>query len=152
MNDPSPRTLVLDTSVAVKFYLPKSLMEETRRLRTLVEDEAAELIAPSTIQPELWNALWQQHRRADLPLEVVRNIWEEFSEDLVLFFEIDALMPRSVEIAANSGAIVYDALFLALAEETETVMITADDRLLKTLPETPFAGLAHYLGNVTDLL
>ncbi len=34
----------------------------------------------------------------------------------------------------------------------QTVMITADDRLLKTLPETPFAGLAHYLGNVTDLL
>ncbi len=152
MKDPSPATLVLDTSVAVKFYLPENLMEEARRLRALVDDEAAELVAPSTIQPELWNALWQQHRRADLPLEMVRNIWEEFSEDPISYFEIDPLMPRSVEVAANSGAIVYDALFLALAEEMETVMITADDKLLKTLRETPFAGLAHHLGKVHGLL
>lgn len=54
MNEPSPpRALVLDTSVAVKIYLPESLMEEARRLRASVDDETAELIAPSTIQPEL---------------------------------------------------------------------------------------------------
>ena len=82
---------------------------------------------------------------------MVRNIWEEFSEDPISFFEIDPVIPRSVEIATNSGAIVYDALFLTLAEEMETVMITADDKLLKTLRETPFAGLAWHLSKVNDL-
>lgn len=52
----TPRVLVLDTSVAVKFYLAEDLMEEAGQLRTAVADEAAELIAPSTIQPEFWNA------------------------------------------------------------------------------------------------
>lgn len=144
--------LVLDTSVAIKFYLAEDLMEEAGRLRTAVAEEAAELIAPSTIQPEFWNALWQQHRRGGLSLEEVRDTWREFAEDPISFFDIDSLIPRAVEMAASSGAIIYDALFLALAEEMNTVMVTADGKLLKVLEETPFAERALHLGGVLDLL
>lgn len=39
------------------------------------------------------------------------------------------LMPRSAEIALETGVIIYGSLFRALAEGSETVIITADDRL-----------------------
>jgi predicted nucleic acid-binding protein len=43
---------VVDTSVAVKFYLPEEFMEEARRLRDTVDDGLVEMMAPSTIHPE----------------------------------------------------------------------------------------------------
>lgn len=55
-------------------------------------------------------------------------------------------------MAASSGAIIYDALFLALAEETDSVMVTADGKLLKILEETPFAERVRHLGGIHDLL
>ncbi|MBA4114947.1 MAG: type II toxin-antitoxin system VapC family toxin [Rubrobacter sp.] len=81
----------------------------------------------------------------------MRDTWREFAEDPISFFEIDPLIPRAVEIAASSGAVIYDALFLALAEEMDTVMVTADGKLLKILEETPFAERARHLGEIHDL-
>lgn len=71
MSEPTgPRPLVLDTSVAVKWYLPEELHEEAINLPRCAEAGDAELLAPGTVQPEFFNALWWQHRREDLPLLV----------------------------------------------------------------------------------
>ncbi len=68
-----PRELVLDTSVAVKFYLPEEGREEALALLAAVGEGEAKLLAPSTVQPELFNALWQQHRREKLSREEIRE-------------------------------------------------------------------------------
>ena len=52
-----------------------------------------------------------------------------------------------VEITLDSGAVVYDALFLALAEEAGMVVVTADYKHLQVLRGTPYARLAHYLAD-----
>jgi len=56
------RTLVLDTSVAIKFYLPEELRDEALLLLSRMEAGDAVPLAPSTVQPEFFNALWQQRR------------------------------------------------------------------------------------------
>ncbi len=48
--------------------------------------------------------------------------------------------------------IVYDALFLALAEDTGSVMITADDRLLRSIKGTDFADLVRPLADTGNLI
>lgn len=111
----------------------------------------AELLAPSTIGPEVFNALFQQRRRGNLSLEEVRDFFASFEEAPVSLFEIDSLVSRACGVSLETGAIVYDALFLALAEETDTVMVTADDKLLRTLKGTPYAHLAHGLANLDAL-
>ena len=58
-----PRTFVLDTSVAVKWYLPEDLHEEAIGLARHAQTGEVELLAPGTLQPEFFNALWQQHKR-----------------------------------------------------------------------------------------
>lgn len=145
-----PRLFVLDTSVAIKWYLPEERDEEARELLSLLEAGEIELLAPDTIQPEFFNAIWQQYRRDVLERKRVWSIWEWFVEAPVSFFEIDPLMSRAARIAYETGVIVYDALFLALAENAETIMITDDNRLLRTLEGTPFASHARFLGEMSE--
>jgi predicted nucleic acid-binding protein len=143
-----PRALVLDTSVAVKWYLPEDLHEQALGLARRVQTGEVELLAPGTLQPEFFNALWQQHKRNNLPVDEVRSAWEQFALDPVTLYLAEDLMPRAAEITFETGVIVYDALFLALAEEVGTVVVTADSRLLKSLEETAHARLARHLADV----
>jgi predicted nucleic acid-binding protein len=70
---------VLDTSVAVKWYLPEELHDQAIGLLRRAEAGGIELFAPGTIQPEFFNALWWHHRREGLPLDRVRASWEGFA-------------------------------------------------------------------------
>ncbi len=63
---------MLDASVAVKWYLPEEGHEDAIELLRRAESEEVGLLAPSTIYPEFFNALWWQHRREGLPLEELR--------------------------------------------------------------------------------
>ena len=148
----APRPLVLDTSVAAKWYLPEELREEALELATRVGTGEVQLLAPSIIGPELFNALYQQHRRTYLSLDEVRAFFSSFTEAPVSFFEIDPLTSRAVEITLDSGVVVYDALFLALAEEAGTVVVTADYKLLRVLSGTAYDRMAHYLADVGSLV
>ncbi len=148
----SVKTLVLDTSVAIKFYLPEELREEALILLSAVEYDEVELLAPSTLLPESFNAFWQQHRRSMLSREEVGEYWSQLSAISMEFYSPEGLMTRAVQISLETGAIIYDALFLALAEEAETVVLTADGRLLNILESTPYIELARHLRTVERLL
>lgn len=69
-----------------------------------------------------------------------------------------AVIPRSRglrapgELTFETCVIVYDALFMALAEDADTPVVTADGKLLKALDDTPFACLAHLLAGVGSLI
>ncbi len=67
-NSETRSSFVLDTSVAVKWYLPEELHEEAIGLLRRAEAGEVELLAPGTVQPEFFNTLWWQHQREDLPL------------------------------------------------------------------------------------
>jgi predicted nucleic acid-binding protein len=149
----SPLSLVLDTSVAVKkWYLPEDLHDEAIALLRRAEAGDVDLLAPGTIQPEFFNALWWQHRREGLPLDSVRDLWRRFALNPAVLYAPEDLMPRAAEIALQTQVIIYDGLFLALAENTETVVVTADGKLLKALEGTSFSYLVHPLADVGSLV
>ena len=52
-----PRPFVLDTSVAVKWYLPEELHVQAIQLLRRAEAGDIELLAPGTVHPEFFNAL-----------------------------------------------------------------------------------------------
>lgn len=63
--------LVLDTSVAVKFYVPEADKEKAERLLASATAGEVELLAPSTLMPEGYNAVWQQYRRGEIDVEEI---------------------------------------------------------------------------------
>ncbi|MBA3232017.1 MAG: type II toxin-antitoxin system VapC family toxin [Acidobacteria bacterium] len=144
--------MVLDTSVAVKFHVPEENHEKARQVQDALEDGSASMLAPGTMLPEVFNAFWQKYRRKELTHAEVRQGWELISELPLNFYAPEDLMSRAAEISLESGVIIYDALFLALAEDAETVVLTADDKLLKAIEGTPYASLAQPLESVGTLL
>lgn len=152
MAEKRARRLVLDTSVALKFYLPEEGHEEAVGLLEAAEAGAAELLAPGTILPEGFNAIAQQRRRGWLDEEDAEGVWEKLLHTPFYAYAVEDLTERAAEIANETGAIVYDALFLALAEDAQTVMVTADGKLLRALDGTRYASLARPLDGVGSLL
>ena len=152
MSEKRLRPLIVDTSVALKFYLPEEGHEEAVGLLEAAEAGAAELLAPGTILPEGFNAIAQQRRRGLLDEEDATGAWEKLLGAPVYVYAVEDLIKRAAEIANETGAIVYDALFLALAEDADTVMVTADGKLLRALKSTRYASLARPLERIGDLL
>ena len=144
---------MLDTSVAVKWHLDEELSDEATRILDSVGSTVSELLAPGTIEPEFFNALWQRYRRGDVTLDEVRQGWSDFmSGEPTTLYAPEDLMPRAAEITLETEVIVYDALFLALAESTDTVVVTADGKLLKTLEDTAYARFAYPLADLSSLI
>ncbi len=146
------RSLVFDTSVAVKFYVPEEGKERAEKLLASATAGEVELLAPATLMPKGYNAVWQQHRRGEMSLGEVRETWARFDGVPAALYATEDLISRWGEITADTGVIVYDALFLALAEDENIVMVTADGKLLQRLEGTDFASLAVHLTSVESLL
>ncbi len=58
---------------------------------------------------------------------------------------------QHVHPPAGEG-VIYAAVFLALAEDSGTVMVTADTKLPSVLEGTPYSRLAHSLDDVASLI
>ena len=153
MTEPSdPSYLVVDTSVVVKWYLTEELEEEAFAVYEAGERGDVTLLAPDSVEPEFWNVLWQRHMKGELERDEVLDYWDVFEELPLLFAEVLTLMPLAAEIAADSGCIIYDALFVALAESEDTVVVTADKKLLRALEGTRYAARGVHLEDATDVL
>ena len=73
MSEERPRPLALDTSVAVKFYVPEEGHEVALTLLDAAESGVVTLSASGTLLPEGYNAVWQSHRRSAMSLGEVRE-------------------------------------------------------------------------------
>jgi predicted nucleic acid-binding protein len=119
--------LVIDTSVAYKWFADTDEpgVEAAVALLPAQLAGAIELHAPATLPVELANAL----RYSGHAPEVVLNLIEGL--DLVRI-ELAASTARRLNAASalayRHGMSVYDALFLALAEELGCPLVTADRR------------------------
>lgn len=142
----------MDTSVALKVYLEEDLAEEAQRVLDAGLDGSAELLAPSLILPEFRHALTRRVRREEVTASDAQDMWESFGNWPLDFFEIGPLVPRAAEISGETGCTVYDAIFVALAELEEIVVLTADRKLTTALDGTPFASLLRSLDEVGELL
>ena len=125
------RSALLDTSVAVKWFIHEEDSEKAANLRHAHGRAEILLHAPDILLLELTNALRYS------PLVSA----EEIPQALRLFpglgiiiipFDLDALI-SSASLSLEHDLAVYDAYFLALAQAMEIPLITADRRMLSRL-------------------
>jgi predicted nucleic acid-binding protein len=108
--------LVVDASVAAKWYLKEELSEEAAWVIEAGARGEARLLAPVLLAAELGNVLWQRYRQEELSVEEIRDVWAAFEAAPLTLVEIERLMPTALEVAVGYGCTVYDALYVALAE------------------------------------
>lgn len=132
--------VVVDTSVVVKWYIPEQHHEQARMLRDEYLDGNCDLVAPALMPFEASNALkYSGHYEGDRLEEASKSL-TEYGIDLVPFNETGAI----AETANDLNITIYDAAYLALAEELDTKVYTADGNLLGDL-EGDYSELAEHI-------
>lgn len=137
-------TLVVDASVAVKWFVQEPLRDEARNL---VQGNDP-LCAPDLLFAEIANVGWKLVTRGDIgsdqALEMVAGVGDPFST----IVSSSLLGERALRIALALGHPVYDCLYLACAEVTDSMLVTADRRLCGVMEGTEFARLVCHLSDL----
>jgi predicted nucleic acid-binding protein len=124
-----PPVFVLDTSVVIKWYRQGEVLAgQALALRDAYKDGHVALVVPTLLAYELANVL---RFKQELATEDVRAAVESLYD-----MGMEWILPSSalIVIARTCETTVYDAIFVALAEQLDATFITADRRLVRQLP------------------
>jgi len=134
------RKLVVDTSVAIKWFVPE--IHSAAAVRLL--DPEFILCAPDLIGPELANTVWKKLRRGEISRGEADEILAAFDKLPIEVVPTKALLPAAFQVATALDRSVYDSLYIALAVAEECSLVTADRKLHSAVP-TSAALAAHML-------
>ena len=135
-------TIVVDASVAVRWLLKvrdNKSYDLNRNAYDLIRTEDR-IIAPDLVLVEIANAAWNAAAFEGVPIGVVNEAVGKAERGFHELISSIVLKDRALAIALELRHPVYDCFYLALAEQRECRLITADDRLLRRCAGTPFAA------------
>ena len=129
-------TYVIDASVAAKWFLPAAGEPLTAEALELLKRYAAgqvRFLVPDLFWAELGNVLWKavrlkrlSHRSAEAALRAAQD--RNFPT-----VSCHSLLEAAFAIATTFDSTVYDALYVALALQSKSQLVTADERLANAL-------------------
>jgi predicted nucleic acid-binding protein len=135
----SPVRCVVDASVAIKIFIEQEGSEQAEALFSrLAVEPNTEFYVPELFYAECANVLWQYVRRANYPAaDAKANLLRLKGLNLqrVTIFE---LVSESLDIAISNSISAYDACYVELSERLKLPLVTADDRLIRTLEGTDY--------------
>jgi predicted nucleic acid-binding protein len=134
--------IVVDASVAVKWFLPEELSSDARMF--LATDY--QLLAPDLLSAEVANALWKKYRRRELDQRTATRLLRDFSRMPIEFHPAQHWSRAALAFSFRQGITVYDGLYLALAAGNRCRLVTADRRFREALRESPLRHLVGWLG------
>jgi predicted nucleic acid-binding protein len=139
-----PLALVIDASVAAKWYLPEEHSAEAERLL----DEGFLRHAPEALFAEVANVLWKRcHQRGEITAEQVGAIRACLEAVPLEVYPTRDLLDDAVAIALETGRTVYDAIYVALADRLGCRLVTADRRLYNALAAGPWSATVHWVAD-----
>ena len=136
--------VVVDASVAVKWFVPEVHAPAARRL---LSGELT-LLAPDLIWAEVANALWRKWREGESAVEIVQGILADFRRFPLHIHAGESLYEVTCPVAVATGRTFYDSLYLALAISTGSPLVTADQRFYNVLRETSWGQHCLWVENV----
>jgi predicted nucleic acid-binding protein len=132
---------VLDTSVAIAWYLPESFGPEAKRWQRMLLDGKAELYVPSLQYLEFANVLRTYVRRRILDTGIAAETYALHQEAPLLLAEPSRA--SILELALKYDTTAYDAVYIALSLELQVPLLTA---------ERPTTAWVKKLGKLADSL
>lgn len=125
------KNYVIDTSVAVKWFIVQPYYEQAIEILDLFEQNKCKLYVPSTIYLEFTNVLWKYKKI--LSLDEIQTILTEFLKLDLIVHEHVHLLKGALNIAFKHDRSVYDSIFLYLAQEVEADFVTSDEKLVNAV-------------------
>ena len=136
-------SVVVDASVAIKWFIPEVHSDEAVRLL----DPGIALCAPDLIVSEFGNTLWKKTRRGEVAPETASLILAAFERVGIEIVSSRDLIPAALMLATSLDCTVYDSLYLTTAIARRWVLVTADRKFHFAVKA---AGLAQYVQWIED--
>lgn len=139
------RQAVVDASVAAKWVVEE---DHSTKAALLLEFDTRH--APDHWLAEAVNVLWSKVFHGDLTAADADERMTVLLRAPVITAPVVSLMPRAFAISVAHAVTIYDSLYVALAEQLNIPMVTADERLIRRLSGD--ATLAKRMVWVGDLV
>jgi len=130
----------------VKWYLPgEELEDHARALRAAARRGDARFVAPDCFWSEIASAVASATlgRSARITAEQARaalaDLMETYREQRVETVASAGLLPAAFELAHQHGCAIYDAIYVALAQQLGLPFLTADGKLYARIAHLPGA-------------
>ena len=138
---------VVDASVALKWYLlDEGLVDEAAVFLEGFVNERLELLAPDYIRYEILNALEVARiQRRITSLEASEGFGHFLGLGFHLPHDDEQLLLNAAAVSRRYAVAPYDALYVALAETTGSLFVTADERLYGRIKSEAYA---RWLGDI----
>jgi len=124
---------IVDASVVAKWFLAEADSDRAR----LLTKKHHYLRAPDLLIAEVANVFWKRVQRRELTPAEVETILQMLLEDHVdvtlRLLPSRILVRQAWRIAHSERQSVYDSLYLAGAVQAKCKLVTADDRLIRSI-------------------
>ena len=124
--------LIVDASIAVKWFIPEPQWEYAVRLQS-----RSDLFAPDFMQLECSNVLTKKVRRGEIDREAADQIQQQLQWTPIQLYPWQELLGAATMVAHDTRRSLYDCLYVALAHQLDGQMVTADRKLYHSLKADP---------------
>jgi len=120
--------IVLDASVAVKLFKKEEYTELALKIYNSYLDESLDILVPSLFYYEVLNSLRFSMTFSEKELEEAIKTIDKLN--LSKFDLNGAVAQKAMRLSLKFKISIYDAAYVALAEIMNTILYTADDKLI----------------------
>ncbi len=122
-------SVVLDTSVLIKLFIPEDNSTVAKELLSEFETNKTKIYCPNFGKIEFISTLAKKHKLNLLDINQVRLVIEDLEETNISYIKEDlTLLKKALSMAyLLQETTIYDCVFLALAEKIGGTYITADN-------------------------
>ncbi len=128
--------LIVDASVLIKLFLAD---RDSDQAEALVQRHTL-IAAPDIANFEIAQAITKRLRNREISEELGRKKlaeWERFSSHgFVKLAPTQPLIPGAIELSISLNYSLIDCIYLALANERKSLLVTADPRFVEAVGDT----------------
>jgi len=129
---------VIDAGVVVKWCIPEVDSAQAHQLLEHYLQGIDTPVAPDLLIAECGNVFWHRCRQGDITPDEAKDSLADLLTLNVPLVPATRLVQSALQLALQHQRTVYDALHLALAQERNCALITADERFFNAMsPQFP---------------
>lgn len=128
--------VVVDASVAAKWFLPENgetLADRALALLNKYDKKEVQFVVPDLFYAEIASAIWKAVRAGRVPGAFGDQALALLTQREFATVPSLKLLDKAFQIATAFERTVYDSIYVALAVQTNSQLITADERLANSL-------------------
>ncbi|MCC7292155.1 MAG: type II toxin-antitoxin system VapC family toxin [Phycisphaerales bacterium] len=131
-------TCVIDSNVVAKWLFNEPHADIARKL---FDDEEVELHAPALLLLEVGNILCKRVRWKEITRLEAQRTQAGLLGFPIEFHDFTILLDPALEISAQTGASLYDCVYVALASRLDARVVTDDQRAIRAMTAGGLSGL-----------